>query len=75
MPTTKLILVYKMYLEISATPATAQVNPTAQAITDVELEIGGQKIDKHSGNWLEAWAELTQENQDLSEKQYTNVNF
>ena len=31
-------------------------------ITDVELEIGGQKIDKQSGLWMETWAELTEEN-------------
>ena len=40
----------RMYLEISGTPATTTVNPTAQVITDVELEIGGQKIDKHTGS-------------------------
>jgi len=27
----------------------------------VELEIGGQKIDKHYGDWLHVWNELTQE--------------
>jgi hypothetical protein len=31
-------------------------------ITSVELEIGGQKIDKHTGLWMETWAELTQPN-------------
>ena len=29
--------------------------------TDVELEIGGQKIDKHY-HWMEAWSELTEPN-------------
>ena len=28
-----------------------------------ELEIGGQKIDKHFGHWLETWAQLTQKNE------------
>ena len=28
----------------------------------VEIEIGGQKIDKHSGLWMEVWAELTEPN-------------
>ena len=28
-------------------------------ITDVELEIGGQRIDKHNQEWLQVWAELT----------------
>ena len=29
------------------------------AIEYVELEIGGQRIDKHYGEWLEIWSELT----------------
>ena len=28
-------------------------------IKTVELEIGGQRIDKHYGDWLEIWSELT----------------
>ena len=31
-------------------------------INSVELEIGGQKIDKHTGDWMETWAELTEPN-------------
>jgi len=30
-------------------------------INNVELEIGGQKIDKHYGDWLQIWNELSQE--------------
>ncbi len=30
-------------------------------IKEVELEIGGQKIDKHYGDWLHIWNELTQD--------------
>ena len=30
-------------------------------IANVELEIGGQRIDKHYGDWLHIWNELTQE--------------
>ena len=37
-------------------------NPGATSIVDVELEIGGQKIDKHTGLWMEVWAELTEPN-------------
>ena len=29
-------------------------------INNVELEIGGQKIDKHYGEWLYIWSELTE---------------
>ena len=32
-----------------------------QLVNSVELEIGGQRIDKHYGNWLHIWNELTQE--------------
>ena len=28
-------------------------------ISEVELEIGGQRIDKHTREWLQIWAELT----------------
>jgi len=54
-------LVHRMYLEMEGTLA-AVSNPGHAAIVDVELEIGGQKIDKHSGTWMEVWAELTEPN-------------
>ena len=56
-------LVNRMYLELTGTVADAQNNPGASCITDVELEIGGQKIDKHSGLWMEVWSELTEPNE------------
>ena len=28
-------------------------------IDSVELEIGGQRIDKQHGHWMETWAELS----------------
>ena len=31
----------------------------AQMIKEVEVEIGGQKIDKHYGDWLDIWYELS----------------
>jgi len=30
-----------------------------ELIKDVELEIGGQKIDKHNKQWMQIWTELT----------------
>ena len=30
-----------------------------ELISDVELEIGGQRIDKHTKEWLQVWAELS----------------
>jgi len=55
-------LVSRMYLDISCASSDGSHNPGSSWIESVELEIGGQKIDKHSGYWLETWAELTQIN-------------
>ena len=58
-------LVHRMYLEITEAAGGSvrnMDNPGASWITDVELEIGGQKIDKHTGLWMETWAELTEPN-------------
>jgi len=56
-------LVHRMYFEITHTVTDTDCdNPGASWITDVELEIGGQKIDKHTGLWMECWAELTEPN-------------
>jgi hypothetical protein len=57
-------LIHRMYLEVfQAGTMTENIhNPGSQGIVSVELEIGGQKIDKHSGRWMETWAELTQPN-------------
>ena len=60
-------LVHRMYIEVSNTAnditAGADINnPGAHFITDIEIEIGGQKIDKHTGQWMETWAELTEPN-------------
>ena len=54
-------LVHKMYLECDT--GTVDVANYGHAMIDnVELEIGGQKIDKHYGHWMETWAELTEPN-------------
>jgi len=55
-------LVHRMYLELDGTTRANGNNPTSSTITDVELEIGGQKIDKHTGLWMEVWSELTEPN-------------
>ena len=55
-------LVHRMYLQVDARGESNIDNPGANYITHVELEIGGQKIDKHSGDWMETWAELTEPN-------------
>ena len=56
-------LISRMYVEVGGTIADVQFNnPGVHWITNVELEIGGQKIDKHSGKFMEVHAELTQPN-------------
>ena len=54
-------LVHRLWLETGAFTTTGK-NPSAVAITDVEVEIGGQSIDKHYGHWMETWSELTEFN-------------
>ena len=39
---------------------TAVLNESAKDLDYVEVQIGGQLIDKHYGKWMEAWAELTE---------------
>ena len=35
------------------------IDDGSQLIKDVELQIGGQKIDKHTGEWMNIWNEYT----------------
>jgi hypothetical protein len=62
-------LIYRVYLQVTL-PA-VQVPNSSNAfrwinyiglflIKSVEIEIGGQRIDKHYGDWLNIWNELTQ---------------
>ena len=58
-------LVHKMYFEHNATAALAaddDDNYGYRILDVVDLEIGGQLIDRHYGHWLETWAELTEPN-------------
>ena len=67
-------LISRMYYEIDARQAVRgpNVGGTAfdandnnygtQVLDNVELEIGGQRIDRHSGHWMETWFQLTQDN-------------
>jgi len=54
-------LVHRMYLECN-TGTVNKANYGHAMLDNVELEIGGQKIDKHYGHWMETWAELTEPN-------------
>ena len=55
-------LVSKLYIEILGSGNWATANPGANLIKTVEVEIGGQMIDRQSGQWMETWSELTQPN-------------
>ena len=56
-------LIHKMYCEMTTNgTGTAVDNRGAVALKEIELEIGGQQIDKHYGHWLEVYAEITEPN-------------
>ena len=66
-------LIHRIYLQATLPAVTLQTSDGSGAqfrwlnwvghnlVANVELEIGGQKIDKHYGDWLHIWNELTQE--------------
>jgi hypothetical protein len=66
-------LIYRMYLQATLPSVTLQTSdgsgaqfrwlnwPGHNLVKSVEIEIGGQRIDKQYGDWLHVWNELTQE--------------
>ena len=60
-------LIWKIYLQVDL-PALAKAGGTVAwtrnvgncLLDNIEMEIGGQRIDKHYGDWLNIWNELTQ---------------
>ena len=52
-------LISKMYIQ-STCAAAHVLNSAVTDLSSVELEIGGQRIDKQSGHYMECWAELTE---------------
>ena len=48
-------LVHKVYV----TSSTASIEDGDEIVSEVELEIGGQRIDRHYKEWNQIWAELT----------------
>mgnify|MGYP000924632797 CR=1 FL=1 len=63
-------LISRMYYEfspnelITTTARDSAITPNVgnTLLKEVELEIGGQRIDKHYGHWLTVWQELTELN-------------
>jgi len=67
-------LVHDCYLKVTqlATLASHTIfNPGHNIIDNIECEIGGQLIDRQYGYWMEAHAELTEENNGAGEKTVT----
>ena len=61
-------LIHRVYLQCTVPEVTAPAGGFRWAnwlghrlVKNVEVEIGGQRIDKHYGDWLHIWNELTQE--------------
>jgi hypothetical protein len=61
-------LMHRVYLQVTVPEVEVPVNGKFRwlnwlghiLIKNVEVEIGGQRIDKHYGDWLHIWNELTQ---------------
>ena len=61
-------LMYRVYLQVTLPEKTTEANQSFRwlnwighvLIKNVEVEIGGQRMDKHYGQWLHIWNELTQ---------------
>ena len=52
-------LVGAMYLQFKLAKGALSNRGFISYIKSVEVEIGGQKIDKHYGRWLDIWSDLT----------------
>ena len=63
-------LIHRVYLQVDLPALSSgdeyQTKVGHRMIDEVSIEIGGQQIDKHYGDWLEIWNELTQ----TAEKKY-----
>lgn len=55
-------LLYKTYLVFSGTKGEISTDYGHNVIDFIDVEIGGQRIDRHYGHFMEAWSELTEPN-------------
>jgi hypothetical protein len=53
-------LIHKIWLQAELSAVPADVETAHKLIKSVEVEIGGQRIDKQYSAWLTVWNELTQ---------------
>ena len=64
-------LVNNMYLEVdleNGAPMNGSVRNGHKLINYIEVEIGGQTIDKHYGEWLDIWTQLSSTEESLSKQ-------
>lgn len=55
-------LINRCYLQLTVDNSAGATPVSVKTLVDyVEVEIGGQRVDKHTGEWMEIWNELTQE--------------
>ena len=54
-------LVHDCFIKVGAHASQSPSNEGHNMFDNIELEIGGQLIDKHYGHWMEAHAELTEQ--------------
>ena len=59
-------LLHRVYLECDVTSAGTGGNQGFEMIDYVEVEIGGQCIDKHYGEWMAIWCSLTHDSDKLA---------
>ena len=58
-------LLHRMYLvlDVSGVNGLRNITPTAYSYIDyLDLFIGGQRVDRHYGSWLQIWHELFESN-------------
>ena len=61
-------LVYRLFYELAGTLTVAAATPVnkspadvgASMFSEVEVEVGGQRIDRQTGQWMNVWSMLTQ---------------
>ena len=64
-------LVGRMYLEVDMETADTDLSDKVHRfghalVREVDVEIGGQCVDKHYGEWLEIWSQLTHTEEQLT---------
>ena len=58
-------LLHRVYLEMDVKDGNTETNAGFKVIDYVEVEIGGQCVDKHYGEWMQIWTHLTHDSDKL----------